>query len=735
MKKTLIYPLAVIPAIPTENKIKFMPCGSQSWVVSNHVDVVWAILEECRGYYDIKKVVSRVKKKLPETSQDVIESVIEHLLNLGVLLDRREAFRSIFPMLSNPSVFPMPMTPAEIREYTATPRLPVKRGTTYKLSTFDSDDVLAQLQASRRSCRSFSTSRTLSLLELGRVLIHAYSLPLHSTPSGGALYPLKLYVIVTRDQEELPKGYYEYDPEKHEIIGYDTLDRELMQHAFWSETLLHNAPVIIVIAVDLKRQSMKYGNRAYLLGAIETGLAAENIHLAANQEGLATLQYGGFAEKLLAAEMRMNEGIEEGQVWPFSTIAIGHESNDTLPDDDAQLEELSEKLVGRGKPVKGLYIVRNNGERGTNNIFGVHADGRFPDAPDHKFVAAGTAASVALAKIKALGEAYERHASGLVRIERVATAKELTEAHEQWLDPRIVAPFTDEQYRQLKRYQPFQENKPWEWVEGRLAATDKPIWVPVDLAFYPINAKSLGRKLCFGATSSGVAAYSNEPEAIRRALFELLERHATMDSWFRHDSLRPIDPALLPYHWQRRVAYWKTRGREVYVLDMSDRVHGIVAVNVTMIGDTFPYFMCGAAASDNFETALAKAFNETELMIVCARESKRKKYLEPEDVNDVLDHALLYAQSPKHAAKLEWLWSGKVKKEIPNTTKSVEQVLKDLDAVIVRLSPPGAPLYVFRVLSEHLIPLDFGYGTNHYTHKSLGGNINSENKHMPHYFA
>lgn len=724
-----------MPAVPDGDSIKFIPYGAQSWIVKNHVDIIWVVLEECRGYRNISQVVVRIRKKLPHVDQSVIRAVIDHLLQLGVLLDRREAFRSIFPLLSNPSVFPVLMTPAEVREYTVSPRLPVKQGTTHKLLPYATNDALAKLQASRRSCRSFDKKKVVSLTSLSRVLQHAYSLPLHSTPSGGALYPLKIFAILTRDQGELTKGYYEYDPERHEIVRYGEIDLELMQYALWNGTLLHNAPIIIVIAADLKRQSTKYGNRAYLLGAIETGLCAENIHLAANQEGLATLQYGGFAERLVAAELQMDEGLEQGQVWPLSTIALGYSGNERLPDEDTQLEGLIEQLVGKGKPVKNMYVIRNPGERGTIPFFGVHAIGLFPDRPNHNFIAAGTATSVALAKIKALAEAYERHASGLIRIEQVARANELTKAHEQWLDPRKIVPFTDEQYKLLPRYKQFSENHPWEWVRGRQSGSNEPVWVPIDLAFYPIDKKLINRKLCFGSSSSGVAAYTNEQEAIRRAFFELLERHATMDSWLRRDSLQPIDPSILPYHWKRRIEYWKSRNRDMYVLDMSDRAHGMVAFNVVSVGDTFPYFMSGAAVSDDFDAALTKAFNETELMLICARDPKRKTYLKPEKVNEIQHHALLYAQSLEHAMQLQWLWSGQTQDVLPNATATAQQAMEDLGVVTVRLSPPNAPLYVFRALSEQLIPLDFGYGTNHYTHQSLQGAVDPRNRDMPHYFA
>jgi thiazole/oxazole-forming peptide maturase SagD family component len=734
MKKQTIFPITVMPAVPDKEGIRFLPYANQSWIVDNHVNVIWTVLRESRGVTTLNSVVTAVSKEHPKVKKEIIREIIDHLLRLGVLIDRPEAFRAVLPLITNPSyVLPL-MTRKEVMEYTKSSRVAVKKGRTYKLTIKQNNHPLTGLQAFRRSCRSFKKDKNISFDSLSNILTHTYSLQLHATPSGGALYPLKLFVILTRDQYDLPEGYYEYDPERHELNKYGILDKELLQYIFAQDALLHNAPVIVVIAADLKRQARKYGNRAYLLSALEAGLAAQNMHMAAASEQINTLQYGGFTEKTLATELRMNEGTEIDQVLPLTTVALGYADESQSPDLEALLDKYSKQLVGKGKPVKKLSIIYGYQRSEGNDFFGAHAYARRPNNDKAGYVAAGTATTTALAQIKALAEAYERYASGTVRVDRTAKGIALTKANEQWMDPRIVAPMTKEQLAHYPDMEQFDENKSWQWVKGNEASTNKTVWVPVDLVYYPLFPEIWGRKRCSNATSSGVAAYSDESEAIRRAVFELLERHATMDDWLRHEPFSPIATEKLPYHYQRRVAYWKQKGYQVYVLDMTDRVYGMIGINVVLVSDSFPCFMSGAAVSDSFEAALSKAFHESEIAITCIRKPKKGYLLRPHNVKTIADHALFYAQ-PEYVNKVKWLWSGKEAKKIPVQTSTITQVLKELNAVIVKVSPPDAPFVVMRVLSERLIPISFGYGNDHYIHNSLKGAVKVEDLQLPHYFA
>lgn len=427
---------------------------------------------------------------------------------------------------------------------------------------------------------------------------------------------------------------------------------EQLQYSFDSDTLLFNAPLIVVVAADLDRHGRKYSNRGYRYTLIEAGHVAQNMHLAAAEKGVATLEYGGFLDTVLAEELRM----DFPRVMPIITLALGIASDEPSFNALDLLESLMDQLVGPAKPIRYIHMTNGGQPSKGESFFGATA--LYKPSPNQdtrrsyqERFAAGTATSSGLSQMKALAEAYERYASGLVRVDATMKANDLAD---RWLDPRVLTPLSKIQLDQLPFLQVFDPTQPWQWVRGRTTLTDMPIWVPVDLVFYPLRSETFGRKLCFEASSSGVAAYTSKAEAIRRGLLELIERDCVMRNWFKRGSPRRINLERLSYHLQRRVAYWKSQGREVFVLDMS--AYGVTTINVVIMSkDQFPCFVNGCASSNmSFDEAVSKAFHEAELGLIQVLKNRPYRAIKPEDVVNPADHAKLYAL-PEYLDNLEWL--------------------------------------------------------------------------------
>ena len=195
----------------------------------------------------------------------------------------------------------------------------------------------------------------------------------------------------------------------------------------------------------------------------------------------------------------------------------------------------------------------------------------------------------------------------------------------------------------------------------------------------------------------------------------------------------------------------------MHILDLSEQAHGAVVIEVAITSNdgAQPAFMSGAAASlVSFEDALQKAFMEAEAFTETIIRRPFKRRIKVEDVRRVLHHAQLYSFS-EHAATLTWLFAGERASTPPQPQTNIGRLLAKLDPVVISLAPPrqsintivetlspaarsliaDPPLWVVRVLSEHLIPIHFGYGTGHYTHPTLNGRVAPDSIWRPQYFA
>jgi SagB-type dehydrogenase family enzyme len=166
------------------------------------------------------------------------------------------------------------------------------------------EDVLA----ARRSSREFA-EKPLTLAELGALLHAAYGVtgnlepggaaseqPVRTVPSGGALYPIEIFILARR-VHGVPPGVHHYDPLASvlELGPGDDFD------AGWISPYeeIERAAVTIAIAATFWRSRFKYGLRAYRFTLLEAGHVAQNVLLAATALGLASLPLGGFYDHRL----------------------------------------------------------------------------------------------------------------------------------------------------------------------------------------------------------------------------------------------------------------------------------------------------------------------------------------------------------------------------------------------------------------------------------------------------
>lgn len=707
MSNLSFLPIQVVPAVPkNDGGIRFLHSSGQIDITPSLAKSVWKILEYSNGYRDVATIA-----ELSKMEEKFVNEVLSDLILLGIVVDSRKQFIHFHKISNYPPSYSRSLTHEEVDSYTDSPRKQVKQG---DLVSFDKDttSMLSKVLFNRRSCRSFSEEK-LTLTEIGNLCYHGYSISRHATPSGGALYPLKVYVLISEDQDGLRIGYYEYDCENDVLIRFkEEVDKEMLKHCFNSEILPFNSSVQIIIAADLDRQPFKYSNRGYRLTLIEAGHVAQNICLYAEENNIGACELGGVLDETLIQEL----DLRDEEVYPLLAIVLGKKSQKEIFDYFEYAEKIQTEFVGNDKPIKS---------------FGTHAFGSdssfvgaYANYGNENEYAGATSNSFPHAMSKAIIEAYERYRSSQARVDICCPANDL----DSWLDPREIRSLTVCQ-SQSRRLSVFSENLPIHWTLGK--QNKKNIFVPTDLVYYGHQVER--NRICFG-DSSGVSAYSDLDTAVRLGMLELIERDAIMRNWYERKSPTKLSGTILSLHVKKRINYWKKQGREVFVLDMNSPY--APTIQVVIIGNSYPCFVSGASATlGDIDRATLKALREAEYNLYLSLKFPKKERILLENVISPADHGLVYA-FPEHLYNIKWLWQGDFTDKQPSQTFSFIELETFLDPILVDMSTDDSSIKVVRVLSKKCLPISFGFGMDYYTHPIMDTVVSHpDSRKLPHYFA
>lgn len=700
-------PIQVVPAVPkSDGGIRFLHSSNQIDIDANLAKSVWKILEHSNGYRDVPTIA-----KLLEMEEGFINEVLSDLVLLGIVVDSRKQFLHFHRISNYPPSYSRFLTQEEVDIYTKSPRKQTKQG---NLIFFNKDTMspLSKVLFNRRSCRSFSEEK-LTLTEIGNLCYHGYSIYKHAVPSGGSLYPLKLYVLIFEDQDGLRAGYYEYDCENDVLVCFkEDADKEQLKHCFNSEILPFNSNVQMIIAADFDRQAFKYSNRGYRLTLIEVGHVAQNICLYAEENNIGTCELGGILDESLIQEL----DLRNEEVYPLLAIALGKRSKKEVFDYFEYADKIQIEFVGHDKPVKdfGTYVF------GPDSPF----IGAYAIYKNENEYAGATSSSSPHAISKAIIEAYERYQSSQAKVDICCSASSL----DNWLDPRDIRPLTADQAKS-RGLSVFSENLPINWTIGK--QNEKNIFVPTDLIYYGYQYSH--NRICFG-DSSGIAAYSNLDTAILLGMLELIERDAIMRNWYERKPPNRLSGSILPMHVNRRIDYWKNQGREVFVLDMNSPYAPTVQVIIT--GNSYPCFVSGASATlGDTNQAILKALREAEYNLYLGLNFPEKEHISLERVASPTDHGLFYA-FPEYLYNIEWLWQGSFTEKKPNQVFSFTELQKILEPILIDMSENNSSIKVIRVLSKKCLPISFGFGMDYYTHPIVDTiGFHPDSRKFPHYFA
>jgi len=169
------------------------------------------------------------------------------------------------------------------------------------------DDFLGTLEK-RRSERKFSGEQ-ISLFELFKLLHFSYGITgqasmiggkgiwnYRAVPSGGALYPLEIYLYLHKCS--LSSGIYHYRPdtESLEVLAENEYMEFIQKNVASGNIEMNNACCVVFITSMFQRTMLKYGDRGYRFVLNEVGAVEQNISIICTHLGLKSCILGGYLD-------------------------------------------------------------------------------------------------------------------------------------------------------------------------------------------------------------------------------------------------------------------------------------------------------------------------------------------------------------------------------------------------------------------------------------------------------
>ena len=238
-------PLAVLFGFRKDrNTLRFL--GRTSNIdLAGHSTHLLRSLALCNGFTSIEEIRRRC-----EIRKDLFGHLIEVLQANRVIVDSRMLAERFHQDSANPTLFDANLLPSEVEALQNAPRR-ISEGEVVRLEATESP--LLSLLKKRTTVRAFSDT-PLAPSVVGGLLEATYGQAgFRSTPSGGGLYPLRIFAIIPGTRQPLPQVIYEFDPRHRAMVKLERgFHRDRIQMAFDSVDYVDRSAVIVVIAADLE---------------------------------------------------------------------------------------------------------------------------------------------------------------------------------------------------------------------------------------------------------------------------------------------------------------------------------------------------------------------------------------------------------------------------------------------------------------------------------------------------
>ena len=199
---------------------------------------------------------------------------------------------------TNPQYWPKEWKEIQYKSYPRMPKIELPKN-------FPDLGKFENVLKNRHSTREFNTGKELTLNQLSTLLYFSAGVKSNNAnpnlvrrfyPSGGARYPLEIYLGIKK-VDEIDSGIYHYNVKEHllENIGGSEYLNELLPALYypWSR----DAAVIFILTAAWDRNFIKYKDRGYRIVLMEAGHLAQNLALTAAALNIGCCNLVGFHDK------------------------------------------------------------------------------------------------------------------------------------------------------------------------------------------------------------------------------------------------------------------------------------------------------------------------------------------------------------------------------------------------------------------------------------------------------
>jgi len=673
------------------------------------------LVKFCDGQRTTKEVIDRISKNWDKTST---MELLESLKSNGVICEAASIGKYLWPFVGNPTMFGRDLSDQAILRLVGKANRRNSSGPAgIEISVRPTN--LSRIIEQRTSIRTF-TSEAMSMRTIALMLWAGYGVvesshllgegdpqrkkiwqsqrfSRHTVPSAGALYPVRLSLVLLRPTKEYQAGVYDVYFRKYGVVELSPTKIEVFQvlRSFADQTICNKAQGVIVVSGSFELSGEKYGNRSILYVPLEVGHIAQNIHLSGVENKVGTVEIGGFLEESMKKALRLPKGF-----WPLTTILFGQPkaSTTTKPTKEGALD------------VRWAPPTADNYELPFSMVFAK------PNGKVSRDWSCGRAENPQFALKKAVSEVYEWQACGRLPEDLIrASLKELDEA----IDPRSIVNYHERQYQnKCFPLKPFNERHQYSWVKGKNILSGETAYILADCVYFPYFPRTPRYTM---ANSSGTAARFDRDEAIQHATLELVERDAFMIVWLNRLQMPNILVKSLSGFVQKRIRALERAGFRVIVKNFTLDMAPVIFVFAQ--NEKLTTTICTACSSFDTVSAIDHAMKETEAAAYCRLRNQKVESIKPREVHRTYHHGDLYGQR-HYFQRANFLAEGgtmmkfaDVANKTPRTWSKLLKCFETVSSSILAVSLQSGNQFsdfqipkVEKVFVPGIIPMSFGYG-------------------------